>query len=207
MNQQKKISSYLDPAWVRVFDIPGFSDRMALIRGEIRPGLVALASDLSRLLSGGVRDFWPHVASHMRRRVNPPPETWLALGPEKRGYKAYAHSGVFIGSRGLSVRFVLKDEAEHERRYLGEWLQHHEPEFSRWMRQVPGLLDFGPVHGRPDREPERFSQEGAVLGKRLAGLKTASLDVGFPTDFSASLDDLVGLIRSFDPLYMAAKGS
>ena len=133
MKKEKKISDYLDPEWVHVFEIPGFSDRMTLIRGTVRPGLLALSAELSANLSGmGPRDYWPHVASHMRRRVNPPPETWLALGPEKRGYKAYAHSGVFIGASGLSVRFVLKDEAEAERRHLGKWLMGHGEDFLKW---------------------------------------------------------------------------
>jgi len=208
MKKGKKISDYLDPEWVHVFEIPGFSDRMTLIRGTVRPGLVALAAELSENLSGaGPRDYWPHVASHMRRRVNPPPETWLALGPEKRGYKAYAHSGVFIGAAGLSVRFVLKDEAEAERRHLGQWLVGDGDEFLKWKESAGHVLDFGPVHNHPEKSPGVFDPDPALLGKRLAENKTASLDVGFPADFRMTVSDLVEIIRGFEPLYLISKGS
>ena len=208
MKKGKKISDYLDPEWVHVFEIPGFSDRMGLIRGTVRPGLVALATELSASLSGdGPRDYWPHVASHMRRRVNPPPETWLALGPEKRGYKAYAHSGVFIGAAGLSVRFVLKDEAAVERRHLGNWIVGHEEDFLNWKKSAGDVLDFGPVHNNPEKSPGPLTTDPVLLGKRLAENKTASLDVGFPADFTMSVPDLVERIRGFDLLYRMSKGS
>jgi uncharacterized protein YktB (UPF0637 family) len=207
MKKGQKISDYLDPEWVHVFEIPGFSDRMGLIRGTVRPGLVALAGDLSATLSGaGPRGYWPHVASHMRRRVNPPPETWLALGPEKRGYKAYAHSGVFIGAAGLSVRFVLKDEAEAERRNLGKWLMENGEEFLKWKTSAGAVLDFGPVHNHPEKSPGLFDQDPANLGKRLAFNKTASLDLGFLSYFSTTISDLVERIRGFEPLYLVSKG-
>ena len=208
MKKGKKISDYLDPEWIHIFEIPGFSDRMVLIRGTVRPGLVALAAELSSSLSGdGPREYWPHVASHMRRRVNPPPETWLALGPEKRGYKAYAHSGVFIGASGLSVRFVLKDEAAVERRHLGDWIAGHVKEFLDWKKSAGGVLDFGPVHNHPEKTPEPLDTDPVLLGKRLAENKTASLDIGFPADFRMTVPDLVEQIRGFDPLYLASKGS
>lgn len=208
MKKSKKVLDYLDPEWVHIFEIQGFSDRMLLIRGTLRPGLVALAADLSSQLSGnGPRDYWPHVASHMRRRVNPPPETWLALGPEKRGYKAYAHSGVFIGASGLSVRFVLKDEAEGERRHLGKWIRDNEEEFQRWKKSAGDVLDFGPVHNHPEKTPGPLTTDLGVMGKRLAENKTASLDIGFPADFMMTVGDLVEKIRGFDPLYLVSKGS
>jgi uncharacterized protein YktB (UPF0637 family) len=208
MKKEKKISDYLDPEWVHVFEIPGFSDRMTLIRGTVRPGLLALSAELSANLSGmGPRDYWPHVASHMRRRVNPPPETWLALGPEKRGYKAYAHSGVFIGASGLSVRFVLKDEAEAERRHLGKWLMGHGEDFLKWKESAGDVLDYGPVHNHPGKIAGVLSTDPVLLGKRLAENKTASLDIGFPADFGMTLSDLIERIRGFEPLYLMSKGS
>ena len=69
------LGDYLRPEWVSVFDIPDFSSRMGRIRGEIRPALLKLSGRLAEMLnaSGGPRAWYPHVASHMRRRVNPPP--------------------------------------------------------------------------------------------------------------------------------------
>ena len=123
----EKVKDYLDPAWTAVFDIEGFSDRMGPIRQTVRPALVKLAERLSELMTERGLSVFPHVASHMRRRVNPPNETWLALGPAKRGYKAWGHMGVFIGKGGCSVRFVVKDEAEGPKKVLGRWLRAYSP--------------------------------------------------------------------------------
>ncbi|MHB8423116.1 MAG: DUF1054 family protein [Leptospirales bacterium] len=205
----EKLSEYLEPAWVSIFDIPSFAERMARIRGEVRPALIRLASCLSGLLDGtGPRSYYPHVASHMRRRVNPPPETWLALGPNKRGYKAYAHLGLFIGKRGLSIRFVLKDEAEVERKNLGGWMSEEPSGFVAWQKKVKDLRDFGPVHDFPDREPPALSWDPGAFGERLATRKNAGMDIGFPIGFETPLKEVVQRIGVFDPLYAeAANGS
>lgn len=211
MSQESKemVSDYLKPEWVSIFDISEFAERMVCIRGEIRPALVRLSVTLSGLLEGtGPRSYYPHVASHMRRRVNPPPETWLALGPNKRGYKAYAHSGVFIGKRGISLRFVLKDEAEIERKSLGTWMYEEPSRFLSWMKRIKDLRDFAPVHDFPDREPPALSWDPKVFGERLASRKNAGMDIGFLIGFETPLKEIVQRIGTFDLLYAeAANGS
>lgn len=205
LKSKEAVSDYLMPEWASIFDIDGFAERMVRIRGEIRPALVRLADRLSVLLGGeGPRSYFPHVASHMRRRVNPPPETWLALGPNKRGYKAYAHSGVFIGKRGISLRFVLKDEAGDERKNLGKWMSEEPSGFLSWMKTVKDLRDFGPVHDFPERDPSPVSWDPGAFGERLATLKSAGMDIGFRIGFDIPLEDVVRRIRMFDPLYAEA---
>ncbi len=202
---KETVGTFLNPRWVSVFEIPGFEERMKHIRGEVRPALVALSEALEDRLDGeGPRPYFSLVASHMRRRINPPPETWLALGPNKRGYKAYAHVGVFIGSPGVSVRFVLKDEASDERRRLGDWMNAHPNAFSSWLSSISGVLDFGPVHDRPDETPSPIAWKAKTFGERLSSLKTASLDIGFRIGFETTLPELVQLIRVFEPLYAEA---
>ena len=206
----ERLQDYLLPEWVSIFDIADFSGRMVRIRGDIRPALQKLALRLAELLneSAGPRFWHPHVASHMRRRVNPPPETWLALGPERRGYKAYAHSGVFIGGRGLSVRFILKDEAVEERRNLGRWISGNVSDFEKWKKEVGDLRDFGPVHDDPMADPPKIAWNPEALGQRLETLKSASLDIGFRVTFDEPLSGIVKTIRKFDLLYAeAGKGS
>ncbi|MHB1285738.1 MAG: DUF1054 family protein [Leptospirales bacterium] len=205
LKSKETVADYLSPEWTSIFDIPAFADRMLRIRGEIRPALVLLAGRLSGMLEGeGPRSYYPHVASHMRRRVNPPPETWLALGPSKRGYKAYAHSGVFIGKRGLSLRFVLKDEAEGERRSLGKWMVEDPEGFQSWTRTVKDLRDFGPVHDFPERDPPPLSWDPGAFGERLATRKNAGMDIGFKIGFESTLEKLVQGVRMFERLYSEA---
>jgi uncharacterized protein YktB (UPF0637 family) len=96
-----------------VFQIPDFDGRMAAIRREVTPRLEALgrllAPDLSRLLEEPV---YPHVAKHLRRRVNPPDDTWVAWGPSPRGYKATPHFEAGVSAAGVFARFVIKPEGQ-----------------------------------------------------------------------------------------------
>jgi len=71
----------------KVFDEQGFRARMGAIRARIRPKLEAVGHSLTPAVSratGG--DAYAHVAKHARRTVNPPEDTWVAFGPDARGY-------------------------------------------------------------------------------------------------------------------------
>jgi uncharacterized protein YktB (UPF0637 family) len=107
-----------------VFALEGFEPRMEALRGRLRPRLVLLAEALAPRLSD-VADhaLYPHVAAHLRRSVNPPPETWAAFGPDPRRYKALAHFAVGIDRDGLWLRLVLKDEALSDRQALARRLK------------------------------------------------------------------------------------
>ncbi|HXW83594.1 MAG TPA: DUF1054 family protein, partial [Candidatus Binataceae bacterium] len=70
----------------QVFAIEGFSDRMQQIAEHIKPRLTRLGNELAPELARKLHlEFFPHVAKHMRRSVNPPPETWAAWGPSPKG--------------------------------------------------------------------------------------------------------------------------
>jgi hypothetical protein len=201
----EKVKDYLDPAWVEVFRIEGFEERMAPIRQTVRPGLQRLAVRLADLMSNRGLPVFPHVASHMRRRVNPPNETWLALGPARRGYKAWGHMGVFIGKGGCSVRFVVKDEAEGPKKNLGLWFRE-DPESGNWFRKHAGVLDYDMVHGTGLAGPS-LSRTSEEMGERLLQLKTAGCDLGWSLPFDTSLEALAGTLETLAPLYRAANGS
>ena len=95
-----------------VFRLEGFTERMEAIRVRIRPKLEELGGILRHPLSQMVGDeMYPHVARHMRRKTNPPPETWVAFGPSPRGYKAAAHLSVTVGPEGIGTRLSLTSES------------------------------------------------------------------------------------------------
>ena len=95
-----------------VFGIPTFPERMQAIKEHVRPKLIALGEDLQPALKKLAKnDVFPHVAMHVRRTVNPPPETWVAFGPSARGYKKYGYFGLVVSRGGLHARIVVKDEA------------------------------------------------------------------------------------------------
>ena len=101
----------------RVFDRPGFAERMAALRSQVRPKLEglgeAVAPELHRIV--GV-PFYAHVARHARRTVNPPDDTGVAFGADRRGYEKTPHFKVAISRH--CVRFLGNEEW----RRLGEAL-------------------------------------------------------------------------------------
>jgi len=201
----ERLKDYLDPTWTQIFEIQGFAERMGPIRQVVRPGLTRLADRLADLMNRRDHPVFPHVASHMRRRVNPPVETWLALGPAKRGYKAYGHFGVFIGKDGCSVRFVVKDEAAGPKRKLGAWLWH-DREAEEWFSRQTDLRDFDAVHGTAIPAPP-LGKKPEELGERLETLKTSGLDLGWTVPFGTPVLGLVESLERLMPLYGAANGS
>src|SRR5205814_10116096 len=74
----------------KVFNESGFRARMAAVRERIRPKLEAVGHSLSpavsRATGGGA---FAHGARHARRPVHPPDDTWVAFGPDARGYKKH----------------------------------------------------------------------------------------------------------------------
>jgi uncharacterized protein YktB (UPF0637 family) len=96
-----------------VFLIPGFAERMEALRTVVRPTLEALGHDLAPALGPLVGEpLYPHVAKHLRRRVNPPDDTWVAFGPSLRGYKALPHFEAGLSGAGVFCRFVIKPEGQ-----------------------------------------------------------------------------------------------
>src|SRR5439155_20985953 len=75
--------------------------------------LLALAGELVPSLSqvlGGT--LFPHAAAHMRRRVNPPAETWAAFARDARGYKRWTHLRVAVSEAGVRVVVFVEDDAD-----------------------------------------------------------------------------------------------
>src|SRR5947209_2843414 len=95
----------------KVFDIQGFNDRMAAIRTRIRPKLQSIGEEVAPRASGLVdTPLHVHVAKHARRTVNPPDDTWAALGANPRGYKKDVHFKIAISRHCLRFLFEVGPE-------------------------------------------------------------------------------------------------
>ena len=100
------------PSDFAAFKIEGFSARIQEIYARVRPKLMRLGDDLAPELARRHQlEFFPHVARHARRTVNPPAETWAAFGPSPKGYKRYGHLALCVSGAGLHARIVVKPEA------------------------------------------------------------------------------------------------
>jgi uncharacterized protein YktB (UPF0637 family) len=147
------------PAFVtadfKVFDAKGFRARMGEIRGRIRPKLEAfghsLAPSVSRSTGG---DSFAHVARHARRTVNPPDDTWVAFGPDPRGYKKHPHFKVAVSRNCVRFLFEIGPEHADKKRWAAAW-KKNAPNLAPVLRRVRDLAWFKNEH---DEEP------AAVLG-------------------------------------------
>src|SRR5207245_8837064 len=119
------------PAFVagdfKIFDVKGFKARMTEIRARVRPKLDAFGESLTPSISRSVGgDVFAHVAKHARRTVNAPDDTWVAFGPDARGYKQHCHFKVSV-SRGY-VRFLFEVGPEHpDKRRRAAASRNHAP--------------------------------------------------------------------------------
>lgn len=164
----------------KVFDVRGFHPRMGEIRSRIRPKLEAMGHSLVPAVSratGG--PAFPHVAKHARRTVNPPDDTWVALGPDTRGYKKHCHFKVAI-SRG-TVRFLFEAGPEHaqKKKWMAAW-KRHAPKLAPVFRRTKGLAWFKNGH---DETPAAFLadlslEEVARLADELTRTRTGQLVLG-----------------------------
>jgi uncharacterized protein YktB (UPF0637 family) len=168
----------------RVFDIPGFAERMTAIRGSIRPKLEKLGGVLLPAVARVAgSEIYLHVARHARRTVNPPDDTWIAFGPDKRGYKKARHFKVAVSRQG--VRFLFEIGPEYAAK----------PEFARaWKREAPRLArglarsgTLGWFKGEHDEDPAaRLSHLDAgafkALGDELIRTRDGQLVLGRRVD-------------------------
>ena len=148
----------------KVFDVKGFQPRMREIRTRIRPKLEtigrSLAPALARSLGG---ETYAHVAKHARRTVNPPDDTWVAFGPDARGYKKHCHFKVAVSRH--CVRFVFEIGPEHadKKRWSAAW-KKNAGKLSPVLRRMKDLSwfknehDETPAAALSDMAPEALAE-------------------------------------------------
>lgn len=206
------------PGWTEddfaIFTVEGFEDRMALIRERIQPKLDALGRDLLPLLEEETGSPWfHHVAKHMRRTVNPPRDTWVALNRVKRGYKATVHFSAGLSALGANACLIAKPECL-ERETLAAALHEGADRWPVQFRRAKGLYlgdvpnapeaDLQPATGAPAevwrgqaeslRRRKQFEFE---MGRRIRPADAARMDG------EAFVRETVRHMRGMLPLYTA----
>ena len=185
------------------FEIPGFSERMAAILARIRPKLTSIGEALAPKLSEWIDcPVHVHVAKHARRTVNPPDDTWAAIGRDPRGYKKDVHFKVAISRH--CVRFLF--EAGPEYYAKTDWLQGWNRAFGQigpGLRSAKRLAFFRNEH---DEDPAtEFCRIELKELKKLAGELTRRRDGQFVIGRRLAAEDCAMLnAREFDKLARAA---
>lgn len=104
--------SYWNEKHFQVFETPGLEARMAALTEKVRPKFEELGEQYSAYFSGITgEEFYPHVAKHMRRTVNPPNDSWVAFAPHKRGYKAVPHFQIGLWDSHVFIILAVIYEA------------------------------------------------------------------------------------------------
>jgi uncharacterized protein YktB (UPF0637 family) len=159
----------------KVFDADGFQPRMDGIRERIRPKLEAIGQRLAPALGQSLgSETFAHVARHARRTVNPPDDTWVAFGPDPRGYKKHCHFKVAISRRCVRFLFEIGPEHGEKAQWASAWRKNI-AKLGPVLRRVKGLAWFGNEHDEEpavslaDLEPEALVALGEVLVKRRDG--------------------------------------
>lgn len=161
-----------------VFAVDDFSARMELIYLHLRPRLLKLGDELAPELSRKLHvEFFPHVARHVRRTVNPPPETWAAFGQSPKGYKRYGYLALCISRAGLHARAVVKTEAD-QRPEMGAKIHAMAPELAKSLRGTKiahyEKWDSRNIPVATVAQPDFFDTIAGAFDK-----KAGVLDVGF----------------------------
>lgn len=196
------------PTDFAVFKVEGFNERMQQIYAHVRPKLVRLGDELAPELARRLHlEFFPHVAKHARRTVNPPPETWAAFGPSPKGYKRYGYLALCVSGAGLHARVVVKPEADR-RPEMAHGLKSRGAELARSLRGT-GIAryekwDFNNLPAEAPADGELFAALADGLGK-----KTGGIDLGFGWSVRDALRleraELLDAYRELEPLYRVVR--
>lgn len=160
-----------------VFTIEGLDARMRAIRERLQPKLAKIGEETSSFLTASYSDtFFPHVAKHARRTVNPPDSTWVAWSTSKRGYKPLPHFQVGLWETHVFIWFALIYECEKK------------PTFARQMKaqldeiwpNLPKDFVVSPDHTQPEVSSlSQLGKEGVInLLDRLENVKKAEFLCG-----------------------------
>jgi uncharacterized protein YktB (UPF0637 family) len=164
----------------KVFDEPGFKERMAAIRERLRPKLDAIGHGLSEGLQRATGDdVFAHVARHARRTVNPPADTWVAFGPDPRGYKKQAHFKVAVSRHAVRFLFEVGPEHADKKRWGAAW-KKNAPRLAPVLRRVKGLAWFKNEHDEEPAAPlaDLSTERLAELADELTRTRDGQLVLG-----------------------------
>jgi uncharacterized protein YktB (UPF0637 family) len=164
----------------KVFDVQGFQPRMTEIRARIRPKLEAFGHSLGPAVARATDgETFVHVAKHARRTVNPPDDTWVAFGPDARGYKKHPHFKVAVSRECVRFLFEIGPEHADKKHFAAAW-RRSAGKLGPVIRRVKGLAWFKNEHDEEpagwlaDMTPEIF----AGLGDELMRTRDGQLVLG-----------------------------
>lgn len=174
----------------KVFTVEGLAPRMEALIKTTRPKLDALGEYFSTYLSEQTDEtFYPHVAKHLRRKTNPPNDTWVAFSTNNRGYKMLPHFQIGLFESHAFVLFGVIYESPDKKRMAAKWRKQ--------IKTIQNLDDSYIIKG--DHMKEDFDYVKDLKKKdiedyisRLTKIKKGELMFGklfYPNDEALSSDE------------------
>jgi len=204
-------SSFFTASDFRVFEIPDFAGRMQAIARQVRPKLTALGEALAPEIAHLVKsDVFAHVAKHARRTVNPPEDTWVAFGPDRRGYKKHTHFKVAVSKNCIRLLFEVGPEHQDKQGWATQWERRggglaaalSRPTGIGWFKNehdedpAAAVKDLGQEQLRALLQEFSRRRDGQlVFGRRLSRAEVAGMT---PEAFEKAVLDT---FRALAPLY------
>lgn len=172
--------SLQQPFWTiedfNVFTIEGLQSRMEALQERIQPKFHKLGRSFSDQLSAhGSGEFFPHVAKHARRTVNPPTDSWVAMAPSKRGYKALPHFQIGLWETHIFIIAAVIYE-NSDKKGIAERLIHHKNQ----LLALPSTYLISGDHMKAEMyNIQEIGEDGInQLLERLQTIKKAELLIG-----------------------------
>lgn len=141
------------PEDFQVFEVPGFTARMPLLRSRIKPKLTEIGAALAEPLSETLGErVYPHVAQHLRRTVHAPEETWVAFARSPRAYKPFAHLRAAISAAKVRVVVFVEDYADDKALFAAN-LERNADALAAYLAHHPTIraYDIPDADGQPKR--------------------------------------------------------
>ncbi|PHK50594.1 YktB family protein [Staphylococcus edaphicus] len=115
------------PTDFKAFTVDGLNARMEALNEHVRPQLNNLGDYFAQYLETATGEiFYPHVAKHARRSVNPPKDTWVAFATNNRGYKMQPHFQIGLFENQLFVMYGVMHEAKDKAQQVQVFEDHFE---------------------------------------------------------------------------------
>ncbi|MBM7617972.1 uncharacterized protein YktB (UPF0637 family) [Weissella uvarum] len=128
-----------------VFNEPTLEGRMTAIRNELDPKFETFAQQALPVLEQDGQTWYAHVAKHLRRTVYPPENTWVALAPNKRGYKMLPHFELGFWDDRLYLYLSCLENLKKDAAATSMWAERLaaiQPE----LRRLPDNFVISPNH-------------------------------------------------------------
>ncbi|TFE03635.1 YktB family protein [Jeotgalibacillus sp. R-1-5s-1] len=194
-----------------VFLTPGLDERMELIRERIQPVFRSLGEELVPYLERELdEELYLHIAKHARRSVNPPKDTWMAVSPNKRGYKKLPHFQVGLWDDHLFIWVAFIYELPEKQKIAREMIES----FDQIVKILPEDGWISVDHTKKEAKKISEMNEGDFLHvlERFENIKKAEFLAGRKIDKESDIvsdpDQLLPLIKEtfkeLIPLYKLA---